>query len=96
MIKPTVGRVVLYWPSAVQAGTDTLQPFAATVAYVWNDRMVNLSVTDHNGKQFGVTSVRLLQDGDERPNGRHVLRVDALPEGPSRQDGSAGKAKLAA
>jgi hypothetical protein len=69
MIKPTVGRVVLYWPSAVQAGTDTLQPFAATVAYVWNDRMVNLSVTDHNGKQFGVTSVRLLQDGDERPNG---------------------------
>lgn len=69
MIKPTVGRVVLYWPSTVQEGSDTSQPFAATVAYVWNDRMVNLSVTDHNGRQFGVTSVPLLQDGDVRTGG---------------------------
>lgn len=69
MIKPTVGRVVWYWPSAVQAGTDTSQPLAATVVYVWSDRMVNLSVTDHDGRQFGVTSVPLRQDGDERPSG---------------------------
>ena len=65
MIKPTIGRVVWYWPSE-----NMDQPMAATVAYVWGDRMVNLSVADHNGKQFNVTSVPLLQ-GDEtfKPSG---------------------------
>lgn len=70
MIKPTVGRVVWFWPmlgEAQQLGltiNDPAQPFAATVTYVWNDRLVNLSIVDHNGKQFGKTGVSLLQEGD--------------------------------
>lgn len=69
MIKPTVGRVVWYWPGAHDVVTHQLhdygvQPFAATVAFTHSDTMVNLSVVDHNGKQFEKHGVRLLQEGD--------------------------------
>lgn len=75
MIKPTIGRVVWLWPSAeLQANPnlnlayrDKTVPLAATVAYVWSDRMVNLSAVDQNGKPFGLTRVTLLQ-GDETYN----------------------------
>ena len=75
MIKPTIGRVVWLWPSAeLQANpnlnlaySDKTMPLAATVAYVWSDRLVNLSAVDQNGKPFGLTSVTLLQ-GDETYN----------------------------
>lgn len=70
IIKPTVGRVLWYWPTDYDInqgmfaypGSD--QPFAATVAFVHSDRMVNLSVADHNGKVFEKRSARLLQPGD--------------------------------
>lgn len=67
MIEPTVGRVVLYTPDTEDDQIHVnygVQPMAATVAYVWNERMVNLSVVDHNGKQFSLTSVPLAQDDD--------------------------------
>jgi hypothetical protein len=70
MIKPTVGRVVWYWPAAydlaqgVFAYPGSDQPMAATVAFVHSDRMVNLSVVDHNGTPFDKRSVTLLQEGD--------------------------------
>lgn len=73
MIKPTVGRVVLLTISAGYATknhlacSDSSQPLAAQITYVHNDRMVNLTAWDHNGKQFGVTSVRLLQDDEVAP-----------------------------
>ncbi len=71
MIKPTVGRVVLFVPAkdcwefgyCIQKG----KPHAATVTAVHGDRMVNLSVFDVNGKQFGRTSVTLRQPEDEAP-----------------------------
>jgi hypothetical protein len=76
VIKPTVGRVVWYWPDAhdtsalgaVAYGSD--QPFAATVAYVHGDRMVNLSIVDHNGRQYERRSVTLLQPGDSVPGSK--------------------------
>lgn len=58
MIKPTVGRVVWFWP----AGAKVEQPFAATIAYVHSDSMVNLSVIDANGNQFAATSITLVQE----------------------------------
>lgn len=78
MIKPTVGRVVNFWPSLYNSGghpdivrhsddNGKCQPFAATVAYVWNDRLVNLSFVDHDGIPFNATSVQLLQDDDVGP-----------------------------
>lgn len=73
LITPTVGRVVWYWPSQQEIDAKSIsifdhgQPLAATVAFVYGDRMVNLSVVDHAGAQFRRTSVQLLQEGDERP-----------------------------
>jgi hypothetical protein len=58
MIKPTVGRVVLYHPSN---GVT----HAAIVAYVWSDRIVNLAAFDENGKAYSVTSIPLTQPEDE-------------------------------
>lgn len=68
MIKPTVGRVVWFTPGATLPADflliDPEQPCNAHIAYVWNDRLVNLTVSDHYGKTFNFTSVRLLQDDD--------------------------------
>lgn len=69
MIKPTVGRIVWYWPSPSDLATmafnkvhgEYSQPMAAQIAYVHSDTMVNLSVTDHNGVQHSRTSVHLAQ-----------------------------------
>lgn len=79
MIVPTIGRKVWYRPAPVEVRTQSdlrdfsahkmvclnqAVPMDATVVYVWNDRMVNLRVTDHDGRQFALKSVLLLQ-GDE-------------------------------
>lgn len=64
MIKPTVGRVVWFWPSKAADAQEPTQPYAATVAYVHSDTCVNLSVVDHSGRQFAATSVPLLKDGE--------------------------------
>ncbi len=60
MIKPTIGRVVWYWPELSSRGD---QPYAAIVAYVWSDDLVNLAVFDRNGHSYNMTSVPLVQDG---------------------------------
>jgi hypothetical protein len=73
VIKPTVGRVVWYWPK----GSDQLinhqpdQPLAAIVCYVHSDRMVNLQVFDVNGESQSRTSVALRQEGDDEPKFSH-------------------------
>ena len=76
MIKPTIGRRVWYWPNDYDfskedsadpfSGGDRAQPCDAGIAYVWNDRMINITVADHSGKMHARTSVRLLQ-GDDKP-----------------------------
>lgn len=73
IIKPTVGRVVLFVPkhSSIAFGFDIIagKPHAATIAYVHGDRCVNLSVCDTNGKHFPRTSVTLRQPGESDPGG---------------------------
>lgn len=71
IITPTVGRVVWYWPDMHDTHTLGIaynpgcgQPVAATIAYVWSDRMVNISYVDHDGVSWARTSVTLAQDGD--------------------------------
>lgn len=72
MIKPTIGRVVWYFPSdydlsGIQAGTvmqrHSDQPFDAHVVYVWSDTCVNLVVLDHDGNMFKRTSVPINVEG---------------------------------
>ena len=66
MIKPTIGRVVWYYPP----GGPVAQPQAAIVVWVWSDTCVNLAVFDVNGVATNQTSVFLYQNepNSERPS----------------------------
>ena len=68
MIKPTIGRVVWFWPNGI---TLTTSPQAAIVAYVHSDTCVNLAVFDGNGYASSRTSVTLYQGEGERPSSAH-------------------------
>lgn len=67
MIKPTVGRVVWFYPSGTRPPN---QPFAALIAHVWSDTCVNLAIFDANGQPLppGHTSILLVQDGNLTPS----------------------------
>lgn len=69
MIKPTVGRVVLYrpYPTDNMAGAQEKEPLAAIVTRVWSDTCVNLCVFDANGVTSSRTSVLLHQEENDRP-----------------------------
>jgi hypothetical protein len=74
MIRPTVGRVVLYHKDKehdgrIAGGIDGT--LAAIVCHVWSDRCVNLAVLDAEGQFFGRTSVTFWQGDTERPEGRY-------------------------
>ena len=60
MIKPTIGRVMWYWPDKESRGD---QPWAAFVTYVHGDNIVNLCVFTPNGVPTSTTSVPVVQDG---------------------------------
>lgn len=68
IIKPTVGRVVWYYPAGHHGDN---QPLAALVAHVWSDTCVNLAIFDANGSPFVAppTSVLLIQEGNPVPTG---------------------------
>lgn len=66
MIKPTIGRQAWFWKfGSKNPDVQDEQPEAATVCYVWNDRMVNLQVIDRNGAARAETSVNLRQPEDD-------------------------------
>lgn len=73
MIVPTVGRVVHFFARGGmhldprQICVHDGEPHAAIVAYVIDDRSVNLSVFDANGKQFSEVGVPLRQPGGPEP-----------------------------
>lgn len=73
MIKPTIGRVVWYWPSKELAEEAGAQAYAALVTYVHSDYLVNLAVFDVNGDCRSRTHVSLYQahPSEERPNEPH-------------------------
>ena len=68
MIKPTVGRVVWFYPSVAWAAENDVaygvpgEPLTALIAHVINERMINLAAFDQNGKPFNATSVPLLEE----------------------------------
>ncbi len=69
MIKPTVGRIVWFTPdlddTLISGNEDGI--YAAIVTKVWDDTRVNLAVFTAKGVNAARTSVRLLQEGDEKP-----------------------------
>ena len=68
MIKPTVGRVVIF-----KTRDNPDDEFAAIVCRVWNDRKVNLAVFDGIGNVISRIAVRLLQDDDHPADGASTL-----------------------
>lgn len=67
MIKPTVGRVVNYFPSESDWMTVRgEQPCAAIISFVINDEEVNLAVFDHDGKAHDRKGVPLKQEGGKK------------------------------
>lgn len=81
-IKPTVGRVVWYYPPTNAAETGFARPedgipCAAIIARVWSDACVNLTVFDACGAAHPRTSVRLVQDGAEPPE--HAGHCEWMP-----------------
>ena len=63
MIKPSIGRVVLFHPSK-----KSELVYDAHICFVHNDALINVGGFDNNGNAYGATSVALLQEGDEAPN----------------------------
>lgn len=85
IIKPTVGRKVWYRHNgsgpianvaSVQLRPETRsdQPMDATIIHVWDDRLVNLRVTDHVGNTFYSEGCNLLQFDDEAPLTGHYCQ----------------------
>lgn len=70
MIKPTVGRVVLFTPAPNDSDLSAYHgPRAAIICEVWSDTCVNLAVFSGSGQVFGRTSVLLHQEGNAKPDG---------------------------
>ncbi len=73
VIKPTVGRVVLFVPRASKYEFGHCfvggRQHAALVTAVHSDRCVNLAAFDANGKTYGFTSVTLKQPDEALPDG---------------------------
>lgn len=78
MIKPSVGRIVLYrqGTAGVFPGSDDVVP--AIVTRVHSDRLVNVAVFDANGVPVpgGRTSITLVQPGDPAPSHAHCHWMD--------------------
>lgn len=73
IISPTPGRIVWFWPFGhPNVSGEPGEAFAAIVAYVWNDRLVNLGVFDKNGNSMGIANVTLVQEGDPLPEGSYA------------------------
>lgn len=68
-IIPTNGRVMLYHPCSAEKAQgvvvqhDPKQPLKCDVCHVWSEDMVNVVVTDSNGRQHMRTSVPIVQEG---------------------------------
>jgi hypothetical protein len=60
MIKPTVGRMVWFYPFGSLSPDSAC--LAAVVTKVWNDRMVNLCVFGEDGTPYPKSSVSLHHD----------------------------------
>ena len=68
MIKPTVGRIVHFYPEQGDPFFD-FAPMPAMITHVWSDTCINVAVFDPDGKpmQTPPTSVLLVQPGSEIP-----------------------------
>lgn len=67
VIKPSIGRVVWFYPGGKVALDSGRQPCSAQVAFVHSDSMINVGYFDADGYAKNATSVRLVQAGEAPP-----------------------------
>ena len=79
MIKPTVGRVVHFYPAkakSILAADDIVslpgQPVPALVCAVWSDTCINIAGFDANGNPFKKTCVLLVQADSPIPDSEYA------------------------
>lgn len=68
MIKPTIGRIVWFYPQGRQQVEAKQQPHAAIIAYVHSDDYINITYFDTNGFAHPANGVFLRQEGEPRPD----------------------------
>lgn len=95
MIKPTVGRIVWYWPGPDVSLGNGDQPCSATVTHVHDDRLVNLSALSAEGVVNGRTRVTLVQPGDPKPEGRDYCEWMPYQQGQAAKSEDVGGKLLA-
>lgn len=64
IIKPTIGRVVHYWPMNHERAHGHSQPFVAFITHVWGDHTINVAGFNDKGEHFSRNSVTLAQNRD--------------------------------
>lgn len=67
MIKPTIGRVVWFWPKYNPEEYPDQQPYSAQIAYVWSDSLINIGYLDRYGVASSATIVYLWNGEGDRP-----------------------------
>lgn len=73
MIKPTIGRVVWFWPDPNWEGVLAVdQPWKADIVFVHTDNLVNVAGFRHDGEPFKQGTVLLYQDEGPVPKGVHA------------------------
>jgi hypothetical protein len=67
-MKPTVGRIVHYFPAGYMGGP----PLAAIIVHVWGDTLVNLAVFGRQGNLLSppAHAVALLEEGSPIPSNK--------------------------
>lgn len=68
-IKPTIGRVLWFWPGGKQQQEAGGQPHSASVAHVNDNGTVNIGWLQHDGMQRAATGVQLVQEGEPMTEG---------------------------
>lgn len=92
--EPTIGRVVHYWPyfgekndraqkvRQVMRKDEEVLPHAAIITYVHNEHTVNLSVFDHDGRQYAALARMLVighPDNDQKREGGFASWPERVP-----------------
>lgn len=90
MIQPTIGRAVWYYANGKAQLDAGVQPYSAHVAYVWNDRLINIGFLDSTGVAKNTTSVKLIQEGDPIPHEPFCCWMPFQVEQAKKQNAMAG------
>lgn len=92
-IKPTVGRVLWFYPGGRSDYNSTKQPHSASVAHVNDNGTVNIGWLEHDGQHRSATGVPLVQAGEDLREGPFCMWMPGQQRQAAKTE--AAEAKLA-